>query len=373
MQIVFLSNTSHRLLYCFIKSGIVAICYFNKGREKLNEEQLQNDINNAAQVIRNGGLVLFPTETVYGIGANGLDDEAVKKIFEAKGREQDNPLILHISDMDMLPRIAQNISELEYKLMDAFWPGPFTIVLNKIPGIAMRATCGGDTVAVRMPNNKIAHDLIKASNLPIAAPSANISGRPSGTNLKDIIGELKDKVDFIIDGGETQIGVESTVVRVVNDEVKILRPGKITKEDIEKIVSQVEIDKNVLGQINENEKVLSPGMKYKHYAPKTHCKLVYSEDNQKIVDRIIEIASEYDKVLILSSTENLKYYSIYQTIDIGSRNNLLEISHNIFSDLRKIDSYDVQIALIEGVAPQGFGLAIMNRLIRACEHDYLYI
>ncbi len=336
-------------------------------------KQFENDIEKAAQIIKEGGLVLFPTETVYGIGANGLDDEAVKKIFIAKGREQDNPLILHISDMDMLPQIARNISELEYKLMDAFWPGPFTIVLEKKPGIAMTATCGGSTVAVRMPSNKIAHDLIKASNLPIAAPSANISGKPSGTNLQDIIEELEDKVDYIIDGGETDIGVESTVVRVVDGKVDILRPGRITKEDIETITSQVEIDKNVMGQIDASEKVLSPGMKYRHYAPKTHCKLVYSKDNEKLVAEVLKVAKEYKKVLILSSTENASRYEGYKVIDIGSRNNLTEISHNIFSDLRKIDDFDVDIAIIEGIEPTGFGLAIMNRLIRACEHDYIVV
>ena len=201
-------------------------------------------IKEAAEIIKNGGLVLFPTETVYGIGANALNDEAVKKIFIAKGRAQDNPLILHISDMDMLSQIVDtdNISELEYRLMDAFWPGPFTIILNKNNNIANVATCNGDTVGVRMPSNKIAHDLIKEANLPIAAPSANISGRPSGTKLEDIINELKDKVDYILDGGECDIGLESTVVRVVDGNVKILRPGKITKEDIEEIVKNEEVD-----------------------------------------------------------------------------------------------------------------------------------
>lgn len=161
-------------------------------KEKYLSEK-NNDIEKASKIIRDGGLVLFPTETVYGIGANALDDDAVRKIFVAKGRVQDNPLILHISDMEMLEQIAENISELEYQLMDTFWPGPFTIILNKKQGIANVATCGGDTVGVRMPNNKIAHDLIKKSNLPIAAPSANISGKPSGTNLKDIIEELQEK------------------------------------------------------------------------------------------------------------------------------------------------------------------------------------
>lgn len=334
---------------------------------------IENDIKESAKVIQNGGIVLFPTETVYGIGANGLNDEAVKKIFVAKGREQDNPLILHISDMDMLPQIVENISELEYRLMDAFWPGPFTIVLNKKDGIASAATCNGNTVGVRMPSNKIAHDLIKKSNCPIAAPSANISGRPSGTKLADIIEELKDKVDYVIDGGECDIGLESTVVRVIDNEVKILRPGKITKEDIENIVSNVEVDKNVMGQLSVNEKVLSPGMKYRHYAPNTHCTLVYSDDNEKMVNEILRIARKHNNALILSTTENFDKYSEFNCLNIGSKNNLLEISHNIFSMLRKIDDKNADIAIIEGVKAKGIGLAIMNRLIRACEHDYIEI
>lgn len=334
-----------------------------------------DNIKEGAKIIKNGGIVLFPTETVYGIGADALNDDAVKKIFVAKGRAQDNPLILHISDMDMLEQVAENISELEYKLMDAFWPGPFTIILNKKKDIAKVATCDGNTVGVRMPSNKIAHDLIKEANIPIAAPSANISGKPSGTKISDIIDELKDKVDFVIDGGETDIGIESTVVRVINDEVRILRPGKITKEDIERIIAHVEIDKNVMGEIKTNEKVLSPGMKYRHYAPKTPCKLIYSKNYEKMKKTICELADKEknNNVLILAFTEDLKHYDNYKCMDIGSKNNLDEVSHRIFSLLRKVDDYNVNIAIIEGMPLDGLGLAIMNRLIRACEHDYLEI
>lgn len=333
-----------------------------------------DDMDTAANVIKDGGLVLFPTETVYGIGANAFNDNAVKNIFVAKGRAQDNPLILHISNMEMLDEIAENISELEYKLMDTFWPGPFTIILNKKKGIANEATCGGDTVGVRMPSNRIAYELIKRAGVPIAAPSANISGRPSGTNLQDIIEELRDKVDFIIDGGESEIGLESTVVRVIDGEIKILRPGKITKEDMIKITENVEVDKKVMEHIEKDETVLSPGMKYRHYAPKTHCTLVYSEDNKKLVEEILKRADvankENKKVLVLSTTENIEKFVAYQSIDIGSKNNLLEISHNLFSFLRSIDRYDANLAIIEGVEAEGIGLAIMNRLIRACKYDY---
>ncbi|MBQ9279545.1 MAG: threonylcarbamoyl-AMP synthase [Clostridia bacterium] len=303
----------------------------------------------AAKVIKNGGIVLFPTETVYGIGANALNDEAVEKIFIAKGRAQDNPLILHISDREMLAQIVEDVSEMEYRLMNAFWPGPFTIILNKKEGIANVATCHGNTVGVRMPSNPIAQELIREAGVPIAAPSANISGKPSGTKLSDIFEELKDKVDYMIDGGETDIGLESTVVRVIEDEVRILRPGKITQEDIEKVMNHVEIDKNVMGEIAPNEKVLSPGMKYRHYAPKTHCKLIYSSDSNKMIAKVLSIAKEYQNVVILSFREDIASFKGYECIDIGSKNDLEEVSHHIFSALRKIDEYDVDLALIEGV------------------------
>lgn len=348
--------------------------------EILNSKYLDMQNNNnydtlgeAAEVIKNGGLTLFPTETVYGIGANAFDDEAVKKIFKAKGRAQDNPLILHISDMDMLNKIAKDISEVEYKLMETFWPGPLTIILNKKENIANEATCGGNTVGVRMPSNRVAYELIKRANVPVAAPSANVSGRPSGTNIDDIIDELQDKVDYIVNGGNSDIGLESTVVRVIDNEIKILRPGKITKEDMENIVEKVDVDKKVMEKVAKDEKVLSPGMKYRHYAPKTHCKLVYSKDNKILVEEISKIANENKHVVILSTSENIEKYSNYKTIDIGSKKNLQEISHNIFSILRSIDSYGVDLAIVEGVETEGIGLAIMNRLIRACEYDYIEI
>jgi len=271
----------------------------------------------------------------------------------------------------MLEQIAENISELEYRLMETFWPGPFTIVLNKKHNVANQATCNGDTVGVRMPSNRIAYELIKRSGVPIAAPSANISGKPSGTNIRDIIEELKDRVDYIINGGDSEIGLESTVVRVVNNEVKILRPGKITKEDIEKVTRYVHIDKKVMEQISGDEIVLSPGMKYRHYAPRTHCRLVFGDNEQKVVEEIIKLASKNEKVLILSTTEHISNFEDYTCIDIGSKNNLLEISHNLFSILRSIDKYNVDFAIIEGVKTEGLGLAIMNRIIRACEYDYI--
>ena len=239
----------------------------------------------AGKIIKQGGLVLFPTETVYGLGANGLDEDAVKKIYIAKGRKQDNPLILHVSNFDMVSKIAKDISDIEYTLMKTFWPGPFTIILNRTKIVPDIVTAGLDTVGVRMPSGEIARALISYAEVPIAAPSANISGRPSGTNISDIFEELSDKVDYIVDGGECEVGLESTVVRVVDGVPTILRPGKISPEDIQKVVGAVKIDEHILKNIEPDEKVLSPGMKYRHYAPKSQCVLIYSEDNEKMVKK----------------------------------------------------------------------------------------
>lgn len=330
-------------------------------------------LKEAAQIIRSGGLVLFPTETVYGLGANGLDDIAVKKIFKAKGRSADNPLILHISDTNMLKDIATNISEIEQKLMDAFWPGPFTIILNRKPIVPNSVTASLDTVGIRMPSNEIANKLISYSGVPIAAPSANISGRPSGTNISDIFDELSDRVDCIIDGGSTDVGLESTVVRVVDGIPTILRPGKVTPKDIKDVVGNVQIDKHIFTKLEEGEKVLSPGMKYKHYAPNSKCLLVYSDNNEALVNKINEISNSYKTPLILSTSENVQYYKDKLVIDIGSKFNLDEIAKNIFTDLRKVDKFNPDIVIIEGVKQEGLGLAIMNRLIRACSHNYIEI
>ncbi|MBR6689697.1 MAG: threonylcarbamoyl-AMP synthase [Clostridia bacterium] len=333
----------------------------------------EQEIINAAKVIKGGGLVLFPTETVYGIGANGLNETAVKNIFKAKGRASDNPLILHISHADMLKDIAKDISELEYKLMDAFWPGPFTIVLNKTDIVPTVVTGGLDTVAVRMPRNKIANRLIHYAGVPIAAPSANISGKPSGTCVEDVYDELKNSMDYIIDGGKCEVGIESTVVKVENGSVRILRPGRITKEDIESIVSSVILDEHILGEVKENEKVLSPGMKYRHYAPKTKCIMIYSENNENMVNRINEIANEYSKATVICSRENKDKYVGKEILDYGSKTNLEEISSNIFSMLRNADKNESDIILIEGIESKGIGLAIMNRLIRACSHEFYIV
>lgn len=326
-------------------------------------------IKEAAKIIKSGGLVLFPTETVYGIGANGLNKDAIKKIFIAKGRAQDNPLILHIADKNMIEKIAKDITNIEKDIIDKFMPGPLTIILKKREIVPDIATAGLETIGIRMPNSEIARKLIKEAKTPIAAPSANISGKPSGTNIKDIFNELNNKVDIILDDGASKIGVESTVIRIIEDTIHILRPGKITKEDFEKLNYKVIIDKHILNKVVEKEKVLSPGIKYKHYAPNAKCVLIYSNDNKKLVNKIQEIAKKYRNPLILCTAKNKNNYKNY--INMGET--LEEISKNIFSILRKVDNYNPDIVIIEGVENKGLGLAIMNRLIRACSYNYIEI
>lgn len=336
---------------------------------KTNEDL--NKIKEAAVEIKEGKIVLFPTETVYGIGANALDQKAVNKIFEAKGRASDNPLIVHICNLEMLNDLVQDIGEIEKELINNFWPGPLTIIFNRKEWIPNNVTAGLETVGIRMPSNNVARKLIQCAELPIAAPSANISGKPSGTKIEDIIDELDGKVDYILDAGMVDIGVESTVVRVVDRKVHILRPGKITVEDIQALGIDVVIEKQIMEECKAEEKVMSPGMKYRHYAPNTKCLLVYSDDENKLVERINEEIELEKNVLVLGRTSNLDKYNTENKLDMGDT--LEDISKNIFTLLRKVDKYNVNLVIIEGVKKEGLGLAIMNRLIRACEHNYIEV
>lgn len=341
------------------------------------EQVKEDEIAQAAKEIQNGNLVIFPTETVYGIGANALDEVAVKKIFEAKGRAQDNPLIVHVASIEMVEKLVEKIGTVEQKLMEKFWPGPLTIIMKRksekvVPNVT---TANLDTVGIRMPSNQIAKKLIEKAGLPIAAPSANISGKPSGTKIEDIIEEFNGKVSYILDGGITDIGLESTVIKVEDDKINILRPGKITKEQLEEVAKQVEIDKHVLGKVRQEEIVASPGMKYRHYAPNTKCMMIYSQSEQKMIDKINEITNELQKegkrVLVLGRKKHINSYITPTKCNMGDT--LEEVAKNIFTLLRKVDKENVELVLIEGVGEQGLGLAITNRLIRACAYHYIIV
>lgn len=345
--------------------------YYN-WEKNINTKELLEVCNK----IKDGGLVIFPTETVYGIGANALDEEAVKKIFVAKGRPSDNPLIVHVSNKNQILEIAENISEIEQKLIDSFMPGPFTLILKKKNIIPVSVSAGLDTVGVRMPNNEIAKSIIENSKTPIAAPSANVSGKPSGTNIEDIRKELENNVDFVIDGGKTKIGLESTVVKVIDNIPTILRPGAVTPEQIQAVVGNVKIDSKVFEIVGKDDKVESPGMKYRHYAPKTKCKLIYSFDESKQINEINNLIMEYNNdVIVLGFEEHKAQINVQEDkfISLGKKKDLLEISSNIYSSLRKADKYNSQIILIEGLERKDLGIAIMNRLLRTCEYDYLEI
>ena len=339
--------------------------HFFNWKNSINENELNTTIN----AIKENELILMPTETVYGIAANAYSDEACKKIFEAKGRESDNPLIIHVSDKEMLYKIVEKPNEIEEKLINAFMPGPFTLILKK-KDVISNVACKLPTVGIRMPSNKIANEIIRKSNIPLAAPSANISGKPSGTKIEDIINELEDKIDVIIDGGECDIGIESTVVKVIDGIPTILRPGFITEEDIKEVSGFVNLSDKLFSKVEKNEKVESPGMKYRHYAPKTKCVLVLKNENQ--IEKINQILEKNKNACVLGFEEDRALINIKSNrfLNLGSKNNLEQISHNIFSLLRKIDEIEeCELAIIEGVEKEGLGLSIMNRLIRACEYN----
>lgn len=330
---------------------------------KINEEELIE----AASLLRDGELVIFPTETVYGVGANALLPDSVDAIFKAKGRANDNPLIVHIADFDDLKEIVEEPSDIEHALMDAFMPGPFTLILRKKSCIPDNVSAGLPSVGIRMPSDPIAHALIQKAKVPVAAPSANLSSRPSGTKVDDIKEEFDGKVAAIIDGGETKIGLESTVVKVIDNIPTILRPGKITPEDIKEVIGIVKIDEHIFKKATGP--VESPGMKYRHYAPNTECLLVYSDDEQKQIDLVNKHVK--NNTVVIGFKEHQDKIHCDKFIAHGSISNFDEISHSIFSLLREVDKLKPDFIIIEGVKKEGLGLAIMNRLIRSASYNYI--
>lgn len=321
-------------------------------------------IMEGARYIKESKLVAFPTETVYGLGANGLDEDAVKNIFIAKGRPQDNPLILHVSKIDEIKPLVKSIPEEAEILMKEFWPGPLTIIFERSNLVPDVITAGIDTVAIRMPNHPVALKLIEASGVPIAAPSANTSGKPSPTLAKHVIEDLYGKIDMIIDGGATGVGLESTVVDLTEDVPMVLRPGGITLEAIRKFIPNVEMDLSI---ISSNEKIVpkSPGQKYRHYAPKAEM-IVYMGNIENVVEAIINKSKEYvelgKSVGIMATDETENRYDEGIVISVGSRKNKGTIAHNLFNTLRRFDELGVDIILSEGVETGSIGTAIMNRL-----------
>lgn len=334
----------------------------------------QRIIEEAGAVIRRGGLVAFPTETVYGLGANALDGAAVKKIFEAKGRPQDNPLIVHISDFDELEPLVAEVPEIARKLMDRFWPGPMTIIFKKSSVIPDETSAGLDSVGVRMPSNQVARAIINAAGVPVAAPSANISGRPSPTDVGSCIEDLSGKVDMIIGGEKCEVGVESSVIDVTAYPPCILRPGGVTLEMFRTVDENIYIDPSILKKPDADFKPKAPGMKYRHYAPKAPVRVVLGEP-EKVIALINEMVQNYinkgEKVGIIATDETKDRYENGIVVSLGSRADMDGITRNLFETLRSFDDKDVSLILSEAFEEKGKGIAVMNRLKKAAGFDMI--
>lgn len=322
----------------------------------------EKDTQLAAEILKSGGLVAIPTETVYGLAANALNESAVKKIFEAKGRPSDNPLIVHISDIDEIYNLVSELPVAAQKLADAFWPGPLTIILKKseiIPAVI----CGGlDSVAIRVPDNSVARKIIREAGCPLAAPSANLSGSPSPTKASHVVADLSGKIDAIVDAGACAVGVESTVVSLCTEVPRILRPGAITVEQLEKVIGKVDVDPAVLHELEKNSQPLSPGMKYKHYAPKAKVVILNGSREQFIN---FANANKSDNVAALCYAEDVEDLQVPVVI-YGRENNANLQAAQLFDALRAIDELD-GVDTIYARCPEknGIGLAVYNRLIRA--------
>jgi L-threonylcarbamoyladenylate synthase len=327
--------------------------------ETLKLKDDKNGIKTACEILKKGGIVAVPTETVYGLAANCYDEAAVKKIFEAKGRPQDNPLIVHICDMEMLKDIAREIPEIALKCAQKFWPGPFTMILPKTEKIGDCISPNLDTVAIRLPDNKITAEIIRQSGLPLAAPSANRSGSPSPTTPEHVWADLEGRIDAVVYSDECSVGVESTVVTFCEQPPRLLRPGGITPEQLKEIIPDIQLDKAVLSEPEKGVQVASPGMKYKHYAPKTESFLVEGES-----DAFAEFVNAKCDSAAICFKEDLEKIKI-PTLCYGEAKSEETLAHSVFAALRKVDEMGAKEVYIHAPTKTGIGLAVYNRLLRA--------
>ncbi len=337
---------------------------------KVNSDEITSNpllINKAGTILQSGGLVAFPTETVYGLGADALNEFAAKQTYAAKGRPSDNPLIIHISSYEYLEDIVEAIPEKAHIMAEKYWPGPMTMVFKKSNIVPYGTTGGLETVAVRMPDHPVAQAIIEAGGGYISAPSANSSGRPSPTLASHVYEDMNGKIDMIVDGGEVEIGVESTILDMTVDPPMILRPGAITKEMIEDVIGEIQVDCTVMNA-KSNEAPKAPGMKYRHYAPKAKLMIVDGEF-EDIVKAIMEVSQESvnreQKVGIISSLEGTPFYSNGNIKCVGSRFDEEAIAHNLYRVLREFDEEDVDCIYSEAFGSNGIGMATMNRLKKA--------
>ena len=327
-------------------------------------------IVDAASLLREGEVVAFPTETVYGLGANALSDQAVEKIFKAKGRPSDNPLIVHIGAKEQLPMVASHVPEKAERVMEAFWPGPLTVILPRTDQVASLVTAGLDSVGVRMPDHPMALALLREAGVPIAAPSANRSGRPSPTTADHVLADLEGRVAGVLDGGSTGVGVESTVLDATVEPPMILRPGGITREQLEAVIGPVAVDPSF--HVGAVDTPRAPGMKYTHYAPEGEMWLVagdFPRVREKKQEMLRQAKQQGLKTGVLTTDEHLDYWADHQDVDVvlsvGSSDRMDEVAQRLYAVLRQFDDLEVQFIVSESFSREGLGMAVMNRLEKA--------
>lgn len=342
---------------------------------KIDPDRVEKEeMKEAARLIEQGELVAFPTETVYGLGADALRPEASAKIYAAKGRPSDNPLIVHIADFTDMERVAREIPDSARKLAEAFWPGPLTMVVWKSEAVPSTTTGGMETVAVRMPNHPIALELIRQSGCLIAAPSANTSGRPSPTEASHVVEDLKGKIAMVVDGGPVGIGIESTIIDLTEKVPMVLRPGYITPEMLASVLGEeVIIDPGIIA-MDDTRKPKAPGMKYKHYAPKANMIIVDGQE-EKVVEKINSLVGEAkgrsQKVAVIATEETMSRYKADVVLCIGKRNDEDSIAQHLYKILRDCDELEIDLIYSESFATPRIGQAIMNRLLKAAGHQVI--
>lgn len=338
----------------------------------LNQDDVAQSIAHCGQIIRDGGTVVFPTETVYGLGANAFDPAAVAKIFEAKGRPADNPLIVHIADWDQISELVAEVPEKARQLAEAYWPGPMTMILRRSAAVPDAVTAGLETVGIRFPSNPYARQLIAASGVPIAAPSANISGRPSPTRGRHVLEDMLGKVDAMLIADESDVGLESTVIDMTSTPPTVLRPGGITVADIERVIGPVAVSPNTTRPVIPEE-VRSPGMKYRHYAPRGRMVIARGSDGEKAakINAAIDGLKAQDKPAVLATDETLGHYRRGMILSLGSQTDPAAMSHNLFDCLRAFDDLGATHIFAEDVPVGNDTLALINRLYKAAGYTFI--
>lgn len=343
---------------------------------KIDEEQIdQEAIARAGEILKRGGLVAFPTETVYGLGGDALNENSSRLIYAAKGRPSDNPLIVHITNMEALKKIVTEIPPAARKLAERYWPGPLTMIFHKSSAVPLATTGGLDTVAVRMPSHKTARAMIDAAGGYIAAPSANRSGRPSPTVARYVIEDLDGLVDMIIDGGEVNIGLESTIIDLTGEVPTILRPGYVTQDMLAETLGLVDVDRTIL-DANSRQAPKAPGMKYRHYAPKGNLSIVEGEPERVVSyinERISALQKEGRKTGVIATDETVARYHGDDIKSVGSRRDEEVIARHLFRILREFDDDNVEVMFTESFETAGIGQAIMNRLLKAAGHQVIQV